>query len=211
MSLISVSGQTAQVTTGNVRTSIDAFDSTKPNNGAVNPIGMKYFDSVGSLPTSSGGTAVLTFPGYFGAPVAYRYVRFKGTAAPAINTGPALVWWQDATFTSVTPTKSEAIGGGNSFPAGFLMLNSTDVSTMTTAILNGGGNGSFVWIAVAGLVKSAVSAATAAGDKLMGGAADWATNGGSTIVTATTAATSRIAGYAVAASPADVLVVIEGL
>lgn len=214
MALVSVSGQTAQISTGNVRTNIDVFDSTKIVNGAQNPLGSKYYD-VGYTPLSSlGGTAVLTFPGLFGSPVAYRYVRYNSTANVDFQAAPAAVWWTDNTFTTVTSTLSEAFGGttgGPSYPAGLMMINTTDFpGSLTGAQLKAKVNGNFVWIVVFGLVKGVVSAAAAAGDKLMATQADWSTTGGFSKVTVSAAATSRIFGYAAAASASDVLVVCEG-
>jgi len=45
MSQYGSSIQTAQITTGNVRTTIDPRDTTFPNNKAVNPLGEKYYDN----------------------------------------------------------------------------------------------------------------------------------------------------------------------
>jgi len=186
---------TAQVTTGNVRTTMDIYDTTKPANGAQNPLGTLYY-AVEAVSAANPN----------GVPTVYRYVRYNSTANPAVQANPVAVWWADATFTTVTGKLSEAWGAmGASAFAGIIMPNSTDISGLTAAKLNG----NFVWIAVHGYVKAVLSAASAAGDKLMAAAADFNTTGGLTNVAVGVAATSRIAAYAAAASPSDVWVVAE--
>lgn len=162
-----------------------------------NQLGVVYYDNPVTIANPNG------------APTKYRYVQFKGTAAPAIQARPAAVWWIDATMTTVTPTLSEGWGGQSSF-AGLLMPNSTDVSTLTTAILQANG-GAGVWIAVAGIVAGVASAAAAAGAQMFAAAADWATNGGFTTAAVGAATVGRQAGYAFAASPSTVYVAAESI
>lgn len=176
-----------QVSTGNVRTTVDVFDATKVNNGQANQLGASYLDPVTGCK--------------------YRYVQFKATATPAIQATPAAVWWVDAAKTQVTPTKSEAYAASPSFAAGLLMPNSTDVTGLTTAKLQN----NFVFIAVAGVVAGVASAAAAAGDKLMATQTDWTTTGGFGKVANGAAATDKVVAYAKAASADAVDVVVESL
>jgi hypothetical protein len=155
--------QTAQVTTGNVRTTIDTYVATgtitpyQPN-GARNPVGMKYYDNTPST----------TYPN--GLPAAYRYVRYSSTANAAVIAYPGPVFWTDIGKTTVTSTMSEGLTATQQSLAGWLMPNSTDISGLTAAILNG----NWVWICVAGVVLNAASAASIAkGDFLIGSSGAW--------------------------------------
>ena len=174
---------------------MDVRDVTKPQNGARNQLGRKYYDIVATVANPDG------------AYVAYRYVRYNSTANAAVQATPACVWWTDATFTTVTSTLSE--GMGVNFAAGLLMINSTDVSTLTAAILNG----NFVWICVAGYVKSvAAAASTVKGDLNIGNQTDWTTTAGLARLAAGANITYRPLAAAVtslSSSKADLLVVIE--
>jgi hypothetical protein len=194
MAYFGSSDQLIQVSTGNVRTALDKFDSTMPNNAARNPLGAPYFDNAVSAAAPNG------------IPTKYRYVRYNSTANAAVQANPAAVWWTDNTFTTVTGTKSESWGGQSSF-AGVLMLNSTDLTTLTATILNG----NYCFIAVAGYVKAVVSPAAAAGDQLFASATDWTTNGGFTKVTVGAATAGRIAAFTYGASASDVLVYAESM
>jgi hypothetical protein len=203
MAQFSPSNQTVQVTTGNVRTTVD-FPNTSlgtplpyPTGVFPNPLGSTFWDNAVS-------TANLN-----GQPTKYRYVQFKGTLAPAIQARPAAVWWLDLTMTTVTPTLAEAWGGASSF-AGLLMPNSTDVSGLTTAQLQANG-GAAVWIAVGGIVTNVASPAAAAGDQLFGAAADWTANGGFTKVAVGAATVGRQVGYAFGASPSTVFLTAESI
>jgi len=107
-----------------------------------------------------------------GSPAIYMLVQYKSTAQPTPAAAPAPVYWTDETFTTVSGVSTESIGGLNT-PAGYLMVNTTSVSTLTAAILQG----SQVLIAVAGLVQGSVSpAAIVAGDWIIGAAGNF-TNG----------------------------------
>lgn len=189
------SDQNIQVTTGNVRTVLDVRDTTKPNNGAPNALGSSYYDN----PTSTANPN--------GVPVKYRYVRYNSTANSAVKAAPGLVYWVDNTYTTVTSTMSEGITGTLNDVAGFMMVNSTDLTTLTATLLNG----NFVWICVGGYVKAAiVAAATAVGDAEVGGGAAWVP----VRVASGTAPTGRPAGFALTAisgSTADVYVTCESI
>lgn len=188
------SDQTIQISSGNVRTTLDKFDATQLNNNAQNTLGSAYWDS----------TVSAAFPN--GLAVKYRYVRYNSAANPAVQAAPAAVYWTDQTMTTVTGKLSEAWGSSSAF-AGLLMPNSTDFVGLTAAILNG----NFVWIATAGIVLGVVSAAAAAGDQLLATQADWTTTGGFSKVAVGVAPTNRVAGYAFAASPSTVFVAAESI
>lgn|SRR5437879_5770465 len=199
MAIYGASLQTAQVTTGNVATALDKFDSTKPNNGAQNNLGTKYYDNPTTVANPNG-----TF-------VAYKYVRYNSTANAATQAAPAAVFWTDNTFTTVTSTASESLftaaaGGAANGIAGILLLTS---ATVTNAQLNG----NFVWIQVYGhLAGIAAPASTAKGDAILATQADWTTTGGFSRVAAGTAPTGRVAYFAetaVASAKSDGFVAIE--
>lgn len=100
------SKQTLEVSTGNVATVNDARDTTKPNNGALNPLGAKLYATDSS-----------------GRHLAYRYVRLKTTAPPTEIVGP--VYWSDNTFGEVTANDTDGLG--LNFCAGILLnVNITD-------------------------------------------------------------------------------------
>lgn len=156
--------QTMQITTGKARTTMDTYvASGTPTpylpNGAKAQLGAAYYDNTPST----------TYPN--GMPAKYRYVRYNSTANAAVIAYPGPVFWTDKARTTVSSTMSEGLTGTQQDIAGWMMINSTDVSTLTAAILNG----NFVWICVAGLVTVAASAASmAAGDWLIGdGSTAW--------------------------------------
>ena len=77
------------------------------------------------------------------------------------SVAPAPVYWTDNTFTPVTGITTEALGGttlGLAFPAGYLMVNTTDLTTLTAAQLVG----AQVLIQVAGYLKGAYCSGTSA-------------------------------------------------
>lgn len=179
---------TPEVSSGNVATVLDIRDTTKSNNGARNPLGAKFRSNVVSAANPNG------------YPVAYRYVRYNSTANAATQASPAGVFWTDNTFTTVTSTKSEALGGttgGPSFPAGVVLQTSARV---TAAQLNG----NFIWIQVAGFLSGVLSPSAAAGDQCLLTGTDWTTTGGFTKVTVATAPTGRVVSLAVAAAASNV-------
>lgn len=188
---------TVQVTTGNFRTTMDKFDANKLNNGAVNTLGCAYYDNGPQPPLVANVNGVVT---------KYRYVRYNSTAnSVAVQAAPAAVYWTDATMTTVTGKVSEALGA-QGFPAGLLMPNSTDITGLTAALLNG----NFVWIAVAGIVLAVASAAAAAGDQLFA-TLDMSTTGGLSKAAVGAATTGRQFGFALAASPSTVYVAVESI
>jgi len=158
MSQYGSSIQTAQITTGNVRTTIDPRDTTFPNNKAVNPLGEKYYDN-----------PVLVVGELSGSPVAYRYVRYNSTTNAAWLAEPAPVYWVDAAHTTVTGTFSEGLTATSADIAGYAMPNTTDLSQFTGAQLATAVNGNFIWIQVFGRILGAFApGSTAVGDLLIG-------------------------------------------
>jgi hypothetical protein len=184
--------QTATISTGNVRTTIDTYNGSSFGSypepyGAKNPLGAAYYDN----PTSTANS--------YGTGTKYRYVRYNSASNPTPTgvTGPFPVYWTDATFTTVTPVVSEAIFNGPNAIAGLAMPNLTSLSQYTAAQLATALNGNYIWIAVGGYVSGIwAPASTAVGDQLIGVAA-------STFnlarVAAGTAPTSRCVAYATTA------------
>ena len=109
-----------------------------------------------------------------------------------IQTGPALVYWKDETFTTVTPLYSEAFlsAAAPTGVAGWLLYNTTTLASAAASAING----NFAWIAVGGFVAGAYVTAATAGDSLYGvsSGAAWAT--GHTVFG--TAAPSKVAARA---------------
>jgi hypothetical protein len=131
-----------------------------------------------------------------------KYVLYKSTANPAVETGPAPVYYTDETFTTVSGVYSEGIvagtGSSTSF-AGWLLPNSGTVTGIglgttlfTNTILNNGGNGSYVFIALAGFVPSAYLAAGSLYNALYGTSGNFAV-----AAQAEGSIAYRIAGYVV--------------
>jgi hypothetical protein len=202
MAQFGASIQTAQVTTGNFRTTIDPYVSGYagyPNNpGARNQVGAAYYDSTGSLSNP------------YGVPGKYRYVRYNSTSNPALTsvTGPFIVFWTDTTFTTVSPVESEAAFTGISAVAGLCMPNVTALTTLTATILNG----NYCWIAVGGYESGMYisSATVTAGESLVASATTFLP----TATAAGTAAPSARGALAVAYSASasnlcNVLVTLE--
>lgn len=166
----------AVVSTGNVYTAIDTYTATSSTsqtiantypsypNGAMNQPGQAYL-----LPENTFG--LLNAKGQ-GAPLVVRYVRYNSTANPALVAGPAPVYWTDETFTTVSGVFTEGIANGtgsaNSL-AGFLLPNTTSVSGLTAAQLNG----NWCFIAVSGFVSAAYLAAGAVGGLVIGAAGNF--------------------------------------
>lgn len=102
MALFNGLSLTPQITTGDIATVNDARDTTKPLNGALNPLGSVWrgFDANGR-------------------PQVIRYVRYNPTAGITDAVGP--VFWKDNTFTVVTPTLSECVTAAANSAAGLLL------------------------------------------------------------------------------------------
>jgi hypothetical protein len=132
--------------------------------GLVAPLGV-IFDDQGGVDSVSGTTTQL--PNLVVA--RYKYVLYKSTTNPALASAPGLVYYTDETQTVVSGAMADGQTATPSSLAGVLMINTTDLSTITATILNNGGNGSGVWICIGGFVKGCTSvASTALGDALIG-------------------------------------------
>jgi hypothetical protein len=167
---------TARVNTGNVRTSYDPFTPSAtastgaavgaPFGGLANVLGTTFMDQGG--PDSVSGT-LTQLPLLSNA--LYKYVLYKSTTNPALVANPGLVYYTDNTFTVVSGAIADGLTGTANSLAGYMMINTTDLTTITATILNNGGNGSGVWICIGGYVKAATAiTSTAVGDSLVGGA-----------------------------------------
>ena len=152
------------VRTGTTGSYLTQVDSALNANGAVNfsnPLGTLW-----SPPINEGN--VQSTNGY-GAPPVLKYVQYLSTSNPAPVAWPAPVYWVDETFTVVTPVVTESLGDTINSIAGYLLVNTASVPTLTQAVLTNGGNGVGVWIQVGGfLAGGAAAASTAVGDYVIG-------------------------------------------
>jgi hypothetical protein len=166
MAIFGVSNQLLQIDTGLTRTYLynptTAFAPWK-GLGENQVLGQRYF---GVTSTTTGATSLQANPS--GSPAIFMLVQYLSTSA--ITTGnlttaaaPAPVYWTDETYTTVTGITTEALGGttlGLNFPAGFMMLNTTSLTSLTAAQLVG----SYIMIQVAGFLSQAYcSGSSAAG------------------------------------------------
>lgn len=198
---------TPRVTTGNVRTTVDAVTSTgyMPNPtfnqfGLQNPLGTIWTDVGG--PDSVSGT-ITQLPAFQSA--IYKYVLYKSTGNPALVAQPAIVYYTDNTSTVVSGAAADAFPTPASGIAGILMPNTTDLPNLTATILNNGALGSGVWICIGGFVKGAAApAATAAGDILVGVAGNFLLARSTAFAAATVAAIRALT--ALAGASADMFI-----
>lgn len=167
---------TPKITSGNVRTSYDPIATsissiqgylsgpTFGQYGLACPLGTVFDDQGG--PDSVSGT-LTQLPLWVGA--RYKYVLYKSTTNPALVAQPGLVYYTDETQTVVSGAIADGATATASSLAGVMMINTTDLSTITAAILNNSGNGSGIWICIGGFVKGCTSiTSTALGDALVG-------------------------------------------
>lgn len=156
----------------------DPYTITQYNNGAMNPVGSIYY-----IPAPAQSGSLLPASKGYGSGLWVKYVLYKSTANPAVAAGPAPVYYTDETFTTVSGVYSEGnvSGTGSSVSAaGWLLPNSGTVAGVgvgttlfTNTILNNGGLGSYVWIALRGFVPSAYLAAGAIYNGLYGATGNW--------------------------------------
>ena len=151
------------------------YNAALQNNGALNPLGALYF-----MPSPSEGGSLNAGGGFLPSAKGYasglwvKYCLYKSTANPAVVTGPAPVYFTDETFTTVSGAYTEGWQASKSISAaGWLLPNSGTVAgigagttNFTATLLNNGGLGSYVWVAVQGFIPSAYLAAGAAGNFL---------------------------------------------
>lgn len=178
-------GATPRVTTGNVRTTYDLFvpsalastaaATPNPFNGLACPLGTVIIDQGG--PDSVSGTTTQLPTGTYGIGgqvAVYKYVLYKSTTNPAVTTAPGVVYYTDNTGLIVSGSPTDGIigattAGAASDTAGVMMVNATDLTTLTATLLNNGTSGSGVWICIGGFVKAAAcTSAGVAGDYLLG-------------------------------------------
>jgi acetyltransferase-like isoleucine patch superfamily enzyme len=156
---------------------IDTFNAALENNGATQLLGSLYFAPL--VPTGSASAGGGSNP-------VFRYVRYNPTASQAIKTGPTLVYWKDTTFTTVTGLVSEALSVNA--VAGWLLYNTTTLSTATAAQING----NFCWLQVGGYLPGAwVTTGPTAGGQVIG---NGATFGANTTIAPGSAITNLLAG-----------------
>ena len=179
------------VSTGNIFTAIDTYNSAALNNGALNVLGSVY--QVPLNPANTGAGA--------GSNVYVKYVRYNPTASQNFLTGPVLVYWKDETFTTVTGLYSEAFAGINNI-AGWMLPNTTSTG-LTGANLATAMNGNFCFIQVGGFLSQAyVTAAAAAGASVYGAASTFGATG---TTAASTAPPNTVAGWSLAAASSNLV------
>lgn len=179
----------------------DPFNAALVNNGAQNPVGSLYFQPAPSM----GGTLAVTSTTGYCSGLWMKYVLYKSTANPAMVAGPAPVYYTDETFSTVSGVFSEgnpAATGNSSSLAGFLLPNTGAIAgigvgtAVTAAILNNGGNGSYVWIGLMGFIPSAFVGALAVGNPVSGVAGNW--------TLALTTGVLRVGGYITSTPSANI-------
>lgn len=189
------SQQTAEVITGNMRTTVETFPGPglPLGYGPRAPLGISYYDSTKTLQNPDGTWGK------------YRRVKYQSTTNSPPLTGPGVVYWTDENGTTVTSDYSESVTQGLNSIAGVMMANTTDMPSLTPETLNG----NVVWICVGGVVTGAVApAGLAAGDALIGSATAWTPDR----VASGTAPTNKVLGYALTAVQnglADISVELE--
>jgi len=189
VAFLNPSNQLIQIDTGKARTYLFNANvspiSVYANLGEIQVPGQRYFSLVNATAANP-----------YGAPAIYELVYYKSTAQPAPVAAPAPVWWTDETFTTVTGVYSESFGGLSQMAAGYLMPNTTDLTGLTAALLQG----ALLLIQVAGLLPGGYAPTTTpgAGNWITGSAGNWTSTGGAG------APTSRPFGVQLAAAVAGV-------
>lgn len=152
------SNQLIQIDTGKARTylynkSLSPI-SVYSDIGEVQVLGQRY---VGQSNTTAANP--------YGSPAIYQLVNYLKTSALTTANlttagGPAPVYWTDNTFTTVTAITTEAFATSPiAFPAGYLLLNTVDLPSLTAAMVLG----AMLLIQVAGYCKAAYAPTTTAG------------------------------------------------
>ena len=176
MAFFNPSNQLLQIDTGNVATYL--YNPTLgltpyAGIGENQILGQRYIGVTAQSGTTPGSSlTAATYPTNYaaanasGSPAIYMLVQYS--PASAITTAnlttakaPAPVYWTDNTFTTVTGITTEGIGGttlGLAFPAGYMMVNTTSLTTLTNTMLLG----AYVLIQVAGYLAGAYCSGTSA-------------------------------------------------
>jgi len=186
------------ISTGNLYTAVDTYNTALLNNGALNPLGTRYTYPLNPASVLSYGT---------GAPLTIAYVRYNSTSNPNFLAAPGVVYWVDKQFTTVTGLYSESAFGINGI-AGYVLPNTASYpGSLTGAQLATVINGNFVFIAVGGYLPGAESiTSVAAGDYLIGGTTAFVP----VRMTANSAPTNRVLGMATTAIASGVSDVLLG-
>lgn len=170
-------------------------------NGALNPPGQIYYLPPGSASGLSPALGSLQTSSGWGSGLFVKYVLYKSATNPSTVGGPAPVYYIDETLTTVSGSTTDALGTSVNMAAGWMLPNTSTGATgagagFTNTVLNNGGNGSYVFIALAGFIPGAISVgSTAIGDALIGAA----TNFTVARVAAGTAPTNKVLGWAMSA------------
>jgi len=148
------SNQLIQIDTGKARTylynkSLSPI-SVYSDIGEVQVLGQRYIASENSTAANPSGS-----------PAIYQLVKYLSTSALTTANlttanGPMPVYWTDNTFSTVTAISTEAFATAPlAFPAGYLMVNVVNLTTLTAAQVLG----AQLLIQVAGYCKAAYAPA----------------------------------------------------
>jgi len=140
------------------------------------PLGSLYFD-YGGVDSVSGTTTQLpaSAQGTPGQVAVYKYVLYYSATNPAVVAGPGPVYYTDETGLVVSGKQADGFiaqttAASLSDVAGFMMVNTTDLTTLTATLLNNSTSGSGIWMCIGGFCKKTICASTTtAGDFLYGG------------------------------------------
>jgi hypothetical protein len=131
-------------------------------------LGQRYF-AYAPGKSVSGITGVPSAANPSGIGGVFMLVTYKSTAQPAPIAYPAPVYWTDETFTTVSGVSTESQFGLSGI-AGYLMPNTTSISGLTAAQLQG----SQVYIQISGTIFGASApGSTVAGDWIIGAAGNF--------------------------------------
>jgi hypothetical protein len=197
MAFLNPSNQLIQIDTGNALTYLfNKSQSQIPvyaSIGEAQVPGQRFFSATNRTAANPSG-----------APTVYSLVNYLATSAittGALVGGPAPVYWTDETFTTVTGITSESLG--LNFLAGYMMVNTTSLPSLTAALLTG----AQLLIATAGLVQAAYgpTAGGGVGNTIVPSAGTF-TSAGIAAGTAPTYRTFGVQATVIAAGLCDVLV-----
>jgi hypothetical protein len=175
----------------------DPYVSTAENNGALNPLGSVYYLGPGEGGLQSNQFLTAATSKGCGSGLWVKYVRYTQQASDtsAVQAGPAPVFWVDETYTQVTDLSTSSATGTLNSVAGWLLPNTTALGStaFTITVLNGGGNGTYVFIGLQGWIGGCfIGASCTKGYGLIGSSTAWTPT---QLASATTAPTSKLLGY----------------
>src|SRR5277367_4336364 len=135
MAIFNPSNQLLQIDTGQSRTY--AFNPAFSQAPVYAPLGdsqvlgQRYFGAANQTASNPAGS-----PGIF---VLAKYLSTSATTLANLTTAgaPSAVYWTDSTFTTVSGILSEALGASAQYAAGYMMVNTVSLTTLTTAQLLG--------------------------------------------------------------------------